>query len=326
MTIEVHHHHHEDKPELPVAPRNHKDRVLTEIARLSSQISSLYDALVPARDHALAPAVKPDLPASPNVQSLYATCLGSFAIYRADTLVSLGNRRAVQHLFRYLVARTGKVVPREELVELLWPEVEPALANHRLHVTVSALRRLIDEGPALGTIRYESDCYLVPSEALVTDCDLFEHHFGRARRALRARDMPAAAEAFRAALDYYRGDYMADMPYADWVQSQRDHFATRRLIALTFLCDYCSRKSDALGTLDLAQQILGVDELRERAHRELMRAHCVMGQPALALRQYERCARLLRRELGMSPSTLTHRLYEAIVNGTELPAESPVTP
>jgi SARP family transcriptional regulator, regulator of embCAB operon len=41
--------------------------------------------------------------------------------------------------------------------------------------------------------------------------------------------------------------------------------------------------------------------LREGAHRELIRLHVAEGNRAEAMRQYERCAGRLRRELRLEP-------------------------
>jgi len=58
--------------------------------------------------------------------------------------LSLGHNKHVLELCRYLIAHAGRATPRDELRDLLWPEVEPEQALHRLHVTISRLRHLVD--------------------------------------------------------------------------------------------------------------------------------------------------------------------------------------
>jgi DNA-binding SARP family transcriptional activator len=76
--------------------------------------------------------------------------------------------------------------------------------------------------------------------------------------------------------------------------------------------------------LDYGHQTLEIDNLRERAHRHVMRAQAHLGQRGCALRQYLACAQLLRDELGVEPSALTERLAAAIRAGSDLPAEAPL--
>jgi two-component SAPR family response regulator len=93
-----------------------------------------------------------------------------------------------------------------------------------------------------------------------------------------------AATAFRVALATYQGDYVADDPYAEWAREQRMHFSERLLNALTFLADDAWQERNLTGLVEYARQVLEVDELRERAHRHLMRAHYMLGQRACAVR------------------------------------------
>src|SRR4029453_12169853 len=70
--------------------------------------------------------------------------------------------------------------------------------------------------------------------------------------------------------------------------------------------------SDAIAA---AQRYLATDELAEDIHRRLMMLYAAAGDRGAALRQFERCAALLERELGVSPLSETCAVYEAIRDG-----------
>jgi DNA-binding SARP family transcriptional activator len=59
----------------------------------------------------------------------------------------------------------------------------------------------------------------------------------------------------------------------------------------------------------------------ERGHRLLMRVLVARGNDAEAPRRYEELRRLLRDELGISPSAATQELHTAILRGTGPPIE-----
>ena len=207
---------------------------------------------------------------------------------------------------------------------MLWPDVEEDPALHRLHVAISSLRHLLDNREARESLlQFDEDCYSLVADRVVTDCDVFEDHY-RQGEALVRRDARAAADQFRRALELYAGDYLAQAPYAEWSHGPRTHFAERRLSALDFLCDHAAARDDHASVVKYAHQIIAVDNLRERPHRLLMRAHYRLGQRACAVRQYRGCARLLADELGVRPSQETQRLFAAICDDGELPAEAPV--
>ncbi len=299
--------------------------LLTELRVLREQVSELHTGLLGGASGKAQPTLTP---ASPHLAAgaLYGTLLGSFRLYRAQAEVPLGGSRVVLDLCRYLVAHAGRVVPREVLLELLWPEQAPAApATHRLHVAVSTLRHLLDEPLAdHSLLLMEDEGYRIGADSVVTDCDLFELRYDHAKACLDRHNAPAAAESFRDALAVYGGEYLADSPYAEWALGQRAHFAERRLNALTALCEFATAEGSLLAVMEYAQAILAVDNLRERAHRQLMRAHYLMGQRSCAIRQFRVCADLLEQELGTAPSLQTKNLVEAIMNDAELPGEVPL--
>ncbi len=67
--------------------------------------------------------------------------------------------------------------------------------------------------------------------------------------------------------------------------------------------------------IQYGRQWRDLDPLEERVHRRLMRIHALAGQRAEALRQYERCAALMERELDEKPGEKTERLREQIARG-----------
>src|SRR5262249_38967870 len=57
---------------------------------------------------------------------------------------------------------------------------------------------------------------------------------------------------------------------------------------------------------------VSVDPLREEAHYELMRLYALAGQPSATLQQYQELERILREELGETPSAATRALAEEL--------------
>jgi len=306
-------------------------RLLTEVLALRRQVAALYAEVVPSQPvrRRRGPAIdqRPAAAAAPASRAdppLYATYFGRFTVYREQLPVSLGRNRAVIELCCYLIARAGQLIHRDELLELLWPAVDADRAVNRLHVAISTLRQLLDQhGAGESLLRLENDCYSTAADRFVTDCDAFEQHYRRGL-ALLGRDARSAADQFRRALDLYAGDYLADLPYAEWVLGHRAHFAERRLSVLAFLCEDAADRGDHASVMEYAQQILGIDNLRERSHRHLMRSHYRLGQRACAVRQYRTCAQVLADELGVRPSHETQQLFAAIRDDAELPDEAPL--
>ena len=68
------------------------------------------------------------------------------------------------------------------------------------------------------------------------------------------------------------------------------------------------RRAYATGII-YGRALIGLDPLREHAHRLLMRLLARDGQHNAALAQYEQCRNTLAEELGVTPSAETHQLF-----------------
>src|SRR6185369_16211398 len=64
---------------------------------------------------------------------------------------------------------------------------------------------------------------------------------------------------------------------------------------------------------ETASRLLSLDPTQEVVHRTLMRLQLEQGRPDSALRRYQECADILRRDFGREPSAETERVHDEIV-------------
>jgi CheY-like chemotaxis protein len=69
--------------------------------------------------------------------------------------------------------------------------------------------------------------------------------------------------------------------------------------------------------VDTASRLLSLDPSQEVVHRTLMRLQLEQGRPDSALRRYQECADILRRDFGRSPGADTERLHAEITTALE---------
>jgi DNA-binding SARP family transcriptional activator len=192
----------------------------------------------------------------------------------------------------------------------LWPEASPAALRNSFHTTVRHLRRALGD-PAWVVFR---DARYAFNRELPYDSDVeaFEAGLTAADAATATPDRIGALER---ALAHYRGDFLADLPAAGWIEARRLALRGRAEEALGAL----SRLLLAEGRPDRAavacQRLLGFDELRESVHRQLMRCYTAMGERGAALRQYAALAGRLADELGVGPARETVALYDRLRAG-----------
>jgi DNA-binding SARP family transcriptional activator len=100
---------------------------------------------------------------------------------------------------------------------------------------------------------------------------------------------------------YLTVDLLPDW-YDDWVLIERERYNQLRLHAIEALCHHLTTAGHHAEAIDAGLAAVRAEPLRESAHQVLIRAHLAEGNRWEAVRQYERCRRLLLDELGLEPS------------------------
>lgn len=100
--------------------------------------------------------------------------------------------------------------------------------------------------------------------------------------------------------------------YDEWVVTEREHFRQLRLHALEKLCEQLTDEGRFGQAVEAGLAAVSGEPLRESAHRVLIRAYLQEGNRGEAIRQYEACRQVLRRELGIDPSPITQALLSSI--------------
>lgn len=135
-------------------------------------------------------------------------------------------------------------------------------------------------------------------------------------------------EALQRAVDLYRGPFLAgfSLPaspeFEAWVTQERYAAERRYLEALAALMDRRAASGEYASAIACARRYLETDDLAEEVHRRLIELYAAAGDRSAALRQFERCAVILERELGVSPLPETRAVYQAVLAHQPLPEQT----
>jgi DNA-binding SARP family transcriptional activator len=213
-----------------------------------------------------------------------------------------------------LAADRDRALSPDEMAEQLWGERPPRSWDTALRAIVSKLRSALgDVGLAPDAIGHALGCYqlLLPAGAWV-DLEAADDAVHRAEAALRAGHRDEANGWALVANAIARRPFLAGEE-GSWATRRRDILRDVRVRALECRSAVCLEKElFPLAARD-AELVLELEPFRETAYRLLMRAHAGAGNPAEALRVYERCRSVIEEELGVSPSMDTEALYLGIL-------------
>lgn len=132
--------------------------------------------------------------------------LGAFEIDNGQERLSRLRSRAATLLLARLAMAPARDHPREELCELLWPEVASALGRSRLRQTLSMLRALLEPPGSEAVFLVDKRVLRVVPGALWCDAVAFERAAVRGDRTV--------------ALGHYGGDLLPGY-YDEWVHDER---------------------------------------------------------------------------------------------------------
>jgi DNA-binding SARP family transcriptional activator/tetratricopeptide (TPR) repeat protein len=204
-------------------------------------------------------------------------------------------------LLAYLaLARPYGPVRRDILLATFWPEMPDDRARAALRNALSFVRKA-----APGVLAARGDDTVQVAEGALS-CDV-----RRMEAALAAGDVAGA-------LDHYGGDLLAgvhvdDAPaWEQWRDGERLRLRHVALAAARGAAEAARGRGDADGAVALARRACGIDPDDEPSVRRLMEMLAEAGDPAGALREYERFAARLMRELEVEPAPETETLRRAL--------------
>ncbi len=214
------------------------------------------------------------------------------------------------------------MVPRDVLVEALWPEREPADPDANLAVLASRARRALGDRSLI--LARQGGYVFAEGERCWLDTEAFAADTERGRMSLASGNGVAALESYRSALALWAGDPLMENLYQEWAQGHRRLFARLYEEALAG----AARAALQLGQADIALHYARIlterVPLREEGQLLVMRAHAEAGDPAAAMEQFHDWRLLLADELGLDPCAEMNDLYRQIVR--RAPASLPGKP
>ncbi|WP_034159990.1 AfsR/SARP family transcriptional regulator [Sphingomonas sp. ERG5] len=239
--------------------------------------------------------------------------LGGFALERDGAVVALPPTPKSRLLLAYLILNRDRLIHREIVCATLWPDESEAVARKALRTALWRIRSALEGEGGEGGHVY-SDAYQLGFRGdWPVWIDLWAFEDTIAMTDAKADDALQAADgvAMTIAAQLYRGDCAAGL-HDEWLAVEQERLHNAYLTLVERVADFHARRQSWLLAISWAERALVLDPLREHLHRAIMACHLSMGDRPSALRQYARCERALRDELGITPMAETVALREAL--------------
>jgi DNA-binding SARP family transcriptional activator len=227
-------------------------------------------------------------------------------------------------LLKLLICERRRALASDRIAEALWPGAGPEEGRNRLRFHIHSLReRLEPERASHAPSRFVSarrGGYLFDTARVWVDADEFERE---ARAGLAAIEHPGGGDSalahLRCAGGLYRGDFMAEDPYAEWALKERERLRDLAGRSFRACAELHLRAGDAAAALPWARRLAELEPFDDEAQRPLVELCLRTGRRSEALRRYELHRSRTRRLFGAEPAfdLATLEASEVAVRGAQ---------
>jgi LuxR family transcriptional regulator, maltose regulon positive regulatory protein len=190
-------------------------------------------------------------------------------------------RARVRQLLTLLVAQ--RVVRRDQVLEMLWPDMSPDAASQNLRVTLAHLRRLIEPERASGDpgfhLRTDSTTIELHQSSHLT-VDLWRWNEVQAELVRSGHDPNRDQSLLTEAASLWRGDPLDDLTSVPEMEPLIEHLRLQHVASLLRLGELEIAAGNATAALHCSQRVLDVAPYSEQGHRLAIAALIHIDDPS----------------------------------------------
>jgi DNA-binding SARP family transcriptional activator len=234
---------------------------------------------------------------------------------RVDPL--LWQHRRARSLLGCLLSSANRRLSKDQVMKLLWPDLDRDIAANRLNGAVHELRHILEPGitrpGSSRLLRLEGDMLeLADSSQIWVDAEAFEQLLHEANA---TTDAGEAEHLLEEADALYKSSYLLEELYSEWASQRRDVLQQKwaeMLLALANLRVEREALLEAIATLDRLRFNDPVNETALQLSMVLLTQQHRRGE---ALRIYRQHTTTLKREYECEPLPETRTLYNELRQG-----------
>jgi DNA-binding SARP family transcriptional activator len=240
--------------------------------------------------------------------TLWVRCLSSFSAWRGDRQIPAHEwqREKARQLLQLLITRRGQWLSRDQIVDLLWPDLPAENAARDFKVALNALNHALEPRRLHNLLPYfiirKANTYGInPQAMLVTDIDIFNN-----------LATSSDVSDLQRAITLYEEDFLPDCLYSDWCSTERHAYRQKLLAVTERLAQLHLHAQRWEAAIEVCQAALRRDQCWEPAYAQMIQAYIAQGETAQALAVYQRCEAVLWDELAVTPSDEIQKLRRSI--------------
>lgn len=243
--------------------------------------------------------------------TLSVYCLGDLDIRCADGgVVQLSSSKSAE-LLAYLLLNQGKFVSKWSVMEDVFRGMPPQNAEIYLNTTIYKLRKALEPHGMKTAVISTNERYRMDLKKIYIDFIDFENRVN----SLGTMDESNLENALKTE-KLYGGELLRDKGYY-WSLPEKERLSEVYWNFAKKLGHYLLENNNLTTALQIFRKLVFKNELDEEVNCLLMRVYAARRDRISLIRQYERYAKVLERELEVAPGNMTADLYMALRKSLE---------
>jgi len=211
-------------------------------------------------------------------------------------------------VFRFLLASRSAAQRSEAIAAALWPDRGPSAVANVRYCVFKLREQLADSAdPTSSLVGREAAGYRLDPRRLKLDVDVFQRKATAGIAAARRGELESGETLLAEALALYRGDFLADDPYADWAFTEREYLRGLAGKGLAAMAQIAVSSGRLVAAADHLHRLAQLEPFDSHVHQMLIEVCLRRGRRTEALRHYHALRARLQRAFGEQPDfELTH--------------------
>lgn len=241
---------------------------------------------------------------------------GNFQVLIGGKVINESSSRAKRpwNLLQYLMVYRHKTVSRQQLIEALWPDGTSDQPDKALKNLVYRVRSFFagkNVAFAQDVVLYRNGNYQLNNDLpWAFDFEQFEELYNKS--AGKENTPEESIEYAMQAIDLYRGDFLAEQVYEDWVLPYNTYYRSLFFKCVANALDLLEEAGRDEDIEVVCNRALAIDQFEEDLHLAYISALVRQDKKAAALSHYNKMADMFFREMGVTPSEELREIYHEL--------------
>ena len=149
-----------------------------------------------------------------------------------------------------------KSVHRDILIDRFWPDHNSAAAKNSLNVAICSIRKNLSEVVKdQEVILFENESYCInPELEIITDIEKFTYYWEKGKAIEATQGLKNALHAYNKAVALCQEDFLGNLRFEDWCESERDNLREIYLFILNRLSTYFYDQQNYYGCINICKK------------------------------------------------------------------------